>query len=90
MSFLTITIGTSIFIRRVSLTSPAGIELDVWSNPSSSGLSHLPLTVLFILHGRGSSRSAVADKAIRILKEQSIHVDDWKRELVIVTFVGLA
>lgn len=75
----------------------AGIELDVWSTstnppplPPSSGLPRLPVTVLFILHGRNNTRNGIANIANRMLQLNAATLEEeertWKRELIVVTF----
>jgi len=50
----------------------------------------VPVSVLFVLHGRGNDRTQVANIAQRMLQIQTARPNPgWKRELVVVTFVRL-
>ncbi|CAG8759931.1 16556_t:CDS:2, partial [Acaulospora colombiana] len=62
-----------------------GIEVDVWTNPPTPTLSQLPISVLFILHGRSNTRRGVEHIVKRILEVQSSSPLDrhWKRELYV-------
>ncbi|CAG8534094.1 13282_t:CDS:10 [Acaulospora colombiana] len=68
----------------------AGIEVDVWTNPPIPTLNQLPISVLFILHGRSNTRRGVEHIVKRMLEVQSSSPSDshWKRELYVVTLVS--
>jgi len=68
----------------------AGIQVDVWANEPNPSINQLPVSLLFLLHGREGSRKSktikdIAERMLRIQRASTIN-SDWKRELVIASF----
>jgi len=68
----------------------AGIRTYVYSSASgaTSRLNSLPVAILFVLHGRGGNHERMEQVADRLLDVQEAQLEQAKRELILVAFVG--